>query len=97
VGRQVSPAQTALFQPRTHGAAAPTRVRGGNTEHWRVLQGFEWNKYNQTHYDGDNPPPKVVQGYKFNIFYPDLINRFETPEYIIVCLRGFFFVLICQN
>jgi hypothetical protein len=21
----------------------------------------------------DNPPPKVVQGYKFNIFYPDLM------------------------
>merc|ERR1712039_452075 len=23
------------------------------------------------HYDHDNPPPKIVQGYKFNIFYPD--------------------------
>ena len=21
----------------------------------------------------DNPPPKVVQGYKFNVFYPDLM------------------------
>ena len=30
-------------------------------------QGYEWNKYNQTHYDTDNPPPKVVQGYKFNV------------------------------
>lgn len=30
-------------------------------------QGFEWNKYNQTHYDIDNPPPKIVQGYKFNV------------------------------
>ena len=64
------------------------------------LQGYEWNKYNQTHYDHDNPPPKVritvplhclclstrlidcccsfvqvVQGYKFNIFYPDLIDK----------------------
>ncbi|KAK9280254.1 hypothetical protein L1049_013942 [Liquidambar formosana] len=36
----------------------------------RVHTGYEWNKYNQTHYDHDNPPPKVVQGYKFNIFYP---------------------------
>jgi hypothetical protein len=26
----------------------------------------------------------VVQGYKFNIFYPDLINKFATPEYHIV-------------
>jgi hypothetical protein len=25
----------------------------------RVHTGFEWNKYNQTHYDADNPPPKV--------------------------------------
>lgn len=30
----------------------------------RVHTGYEWNKYNQTHYDQDNPPPKVVQGYK---------------------------------
>lgn len=28
----------------------------------RVHTGFEWNKYNQTHYDMDNPPPKIVQG-----------------------------------
>jgi len=41
----------------------------------RVHTGYEWNKYNQTHYDHDNPPPKVVQGYKFNIFYPDLIDK----------------------
>ena len=27
----------------------------------RVHTGFEWNKYNQTHYDVDNPPPKIVQ------------------------------------
>merc|ERR1711879_529693 len=32
----------------------------------RVKTGYEWNKYNQTHYDHDNPPPKQVQGYKFN-------------------------------
>jgi hypothetical protein len=47
----------------------------------RVHTGFEWNKYNQTHYDMDNPPPKIVQGYKFNIFYPDLIDKNTTPEY----------------
>eukprot|EP00041_Stephanoeca_diplocostata_P025740 m.681666 g.681666 ORF g.681666 m.681666 type:complete len:749 (-) comp22812_c0_seq8:255-2501(-) len=49
----------------------------------RVHTGFEWNKYNQTHYDSDNPPPKVVQGYKFNIFYPDLIDKRTTPDYTI--------------
>ena len=51
----------------------------------QVLQprphGYEWNKYNQTHYDHDNPPPKMVQGYKFNIFYPDLIDRQRAPAY----------------
>ncbi|XP_041368243.1 cactin-like [Gigantopelta aegis] len=49
----------------------------------RVHTGFEWNKYNQTHYDIDNPPPKIVQGYKFNIFYPDLIDKADTPEYTV--------------
>ncbi|KII95810.1 hypothetical protein PLICRDRAFT_170410 [Plicaturopsis crispa FD-325 SS-3] len=50
----------------------------------RVHTGYEWNKYNQTHYDTDNPPPKVVQGYKFNIFYPDLIDKTKAPTYKIV-------------
>ncbi|KAF2151657.1 hypothetical protein K461DRAFT_286648 [Myriangium duriaei CBS 260.36] len=49
----------------------------------RVQMGFEWNKYNQTHYDQDNPPPKVVQGYRFNIFYPDLIDNTKAPTYRI--------------
>jgi Cactus-binding C-terminus of cactin protein/Conserved mid region of cactin len=47
----------------------------------RVKSGYDWSKYNQTHYDKDNPPPKVVQGYKFNIFYPDLIDPTKTPQY----------------
>lgn len=50
----------------------------------RVHTGFEWNKYNQTHYDMDNPPPKIVQGYKFNIFYPDLIEKSRTPQYELI-------------
>lgn len=33
----------------------------------RVKTGYDWNKYNQTHYDHDNPPPKTVQGYKVTI------------------------------
>lgn len=49
----------------------------------RVQMGYEWNKYNQTHYDHENPPPKVVQGYKFNIFYPDLIDKVKAPTYRI--------------
>jgi hypothetical protein len=49
----------------------------------RVQLGYEWNKYNQTHYDHDNPPPKVVQGYRFNIFYPNLIDKTKAPKYKI--------------
>jgi hypothetical protein len=50
----------------------------------RVHTGYEWNKYNQTHYDHDNPPPKTVQGYKFNLFYPDLIDKTKAPTYTIM-------------
>ncbi|KAK5165862.1 uncharacterized protein LTR77_008785 [Saxophila tyrrhenica] len=49
----------------------------------RMLKGYEWNKYNQTHYDHENPPPRVVQGYKFNIFYPDLVDKTKAPTYRI--------------
>ncbi|KJH52061.1 hypothetical protein DICVIV_01763 [Dictyocaulus viviparus] len=49
----------------------------------RVQTGFDWNKYNQTHYDMDNPPPKIVQGYKFNIFYPDLLDPTQTPSFTV--------------
>ncbi|KAK0577862.1 hypothetical protein LWI29_001357 [Acer saccharum] len=49
----------------------------------RVHTGYEWNMYNQTHYDHDNPPPKFVQGYKFNIFYPDLVDKTKAPTYTI--------------
>jgi len=49
----------------------------------RVKTGYDWNKYNQTHYDHDNPPPKTVQGYKFNIFYPDLLDRTRTPKFFL--------------
>lgn len=49
----------------------------------RIRIGYEWNKYNQAHYDFDNPPPKVIQGYKFNIFYPYLVDKTKTPEYTL--------------
>ena len=49
----------------------------------RVKTGWDWNKYNQTHYDHDNPPPKIVQGYKFNIFFPDLIDKSSTPSFFL--------------
>ena len=44
----------------------------------RVRTGYDWNKYNRAHYDRDNPPPRLVFGYKFNIYYPGTKN---TPKY----------------
>lgn len=66
-------------RPQWAGKYKPRKPRYFN----RVQMGYEWNKYNQTHYDHDNPPPKVVQGYKFNIFYPDLIDKSKAPTYKI--------------
>lgn len=47
----------------------------------RVRMNYEWNRYNQTHYDTSNPPPKIVQGFRFNVFYPDLNDPSVTPTY----------------
>lgn len=49
----------------------------------RVRTAIEWNKYNQTHYTEDEPPPKSVMGYKFNIFYPNLKDRSKPPTYVL--------------
>ncbi len=63
----------------------PYHVPRSNTNRYfnRVKTGYDWNKYNQAHYDHDNPPPKTVLGYKFNIFYPDLIDKRQTPSYTV--------------
>ena len=58
---------------------APRKPRYFN----RVKTGYDWNKYNQTHYDHENPPPKTVQGYKFNVFYPDLVDPTKTPQFFV--------------
>ena len=70
---------SSLSKPQWVNKYRPRKPRYFN----RVQMGYEWNKYNQTHYDHDNPPPKVVQGYKFNIFYPDLIDKVKAPTYRI--------------
>ncbi|KAF1837175.1 hypothetical protein BDW02DRAFT_595847 [Decorospora gaudefroyi] len=71
--------EVATARPQWAGHYKPRKPRYFN----RVQMGYEWNKYNQTHYDHDNPPPKVVQGYRFNIFYPDLIDKAKAPTYKI--------------
>ena len=55
----------------------------------RIHTGHEWNKYNTAHYNYDNPPPKIVQGYKFNIFYPELIDKSKAPTYKIIRDEGY--------
>ena len=47
----------------------------------KVRTGWDWNKYNSTHYDHDNPPPRIVQGYQFTIFYPDMLDKAAMPTY----------------
>jgi len=47
----------------------------------RVKTGYQWSKYNRAHYDHDNPPPRIVQGYRFNIFYPDLVDVTISPSF----------------
>ena len=50
----------------------------------RVKCGFEWNKYNQTHYDRETPPPKFVQGCPSCLSMPVgtviLYRVFSTPR-----------------
>ncbi len=50
----------------------------------RVKLGYEWNKINQAHYTVDNPPPREVFGYKFNIFYPNLLDTSKVPSFKLV-------------
>jgi hypothetical protein len=67
-----------------HGFQFGDKLRPRKPKYYnRVKTGFEWTKYNQIHYDYDNPPPKVVQGYKFTIFYPDLIDPTKAPGFSI--------------
>ncbi|KAL3790297.1 hypothetical protein HJC23_002923 [Cyclotella cryptica] len=73
-----------LHTSQTHPYAWQDKYRPRKPRYFnRVKTGYDWNAYNKTHYDHDNPPPKIVQGYKFNIFYPDLIDKTKTPQYFL--------------
>jgi hypothetical protein len=45
-----------ILPTEPQGEGMPLKPRYYNS----VKTGFEWNKYNQTHYDAENPPPKTV-------------------------------------
>lgn len=49
----------------------------------RIKTGYDWNRYNQSHYNHLSPPPKIVQGYKFNIFYPYLLDKSKAPQFYL--------------
>ncbi|KKA29048.1 hypothetical protein TD95_002174 [Thielaviopsis punctulata] len=78
------PTSSAAAAAAASGKYRPRKPRYFN----RVQMGYDWNKYNQTHYDHDNPPPKVVQGYKFNIFYPELLDKTKAPTFKIIRDNG---------
>jgi hypothetical protein len=48
-----------------------------------VKKVYFWNPYNRLHFDEDNPPPKQIQGYKFNIFLANLENPKEPPHFVL--------------
>ncbi|KAK1442373.1 hypothetical protein BgAZ_404030 [Babesia gibsoni] len=50
----------------------------------RVTSGFEWNQYNLSHFNVNNPPMKHIQGFKFNIFYSELEGSGTTPKWNLV-------------
>ena len=49
----------------------------------KKIVGFDWNRHNQAHYDNINLPPKTVNGYRFNIFYPNLVDKTQTPKFYL--------------
>ena len=49
----------------------------------KKIVGFDWNRHNQAHYDNVNLPPKTVNGYRFNIFYPNLVDKTKTPKFYL--------------
>lgn len=48
---------------------------------YKARQGYEWTRYNQAHYDYDNPPPRVIQSIKIIIAYPygTFVNNQASP------------------
>lgn len=50
----------------------------------KICFGMDWKKFNKGSDDPNAPPPlKYVQGYKFHIFYPELINPNISPSFYL--------------
>uniref|UniRef100_A0A0N5A2H9 Splicing factor Cactin n=1 Tax=Parastrongyloides trichosuri TaxID=131310 RepID=A0A0N5A2H9_PARTI len=48
-----------------------------------VRTGYDWNRYNRTHFTFEDPPPKIVQGYRFTILYDELLDKTKTPQFTV--------------
>ena len=61
--------QEVALQPTAEAAEWQDKYRPRKPRFYnRVYTGFDWNAYNRTHYDHDNPPPKTVQGPFLRLF-----------------------------
>ena len=72
-----------LSQRETHNDKKSNKSLRKPRYYNKVKIGYLWNKYNRTHYDADNPPPKTVKGYRFNIFYPELKVSDRAPKFFL--------------
>eukprot|EP00818_Percolomonas_sp_WS_P002012 CAMPEP_0117443486 /NCGR_PEP_ID=MMETSP0759-20121206/4718_1 /TAXON_ID=63605 /ORGANISM="Percolomonas cosmopolitus, Strain WS" /LENGTH=509 /DNA_ID=CAMNT_0005235459 /DNA_START=163 /DNA_END=1692 /DNA_ORIENTATION=+ len=79
------PVNSAASSEQPHESAQPTRKhRLVKPQYYnRVILGFEWSKYNRIHFDIDNLPPKQIQGYRFNLFFPLLPEGAPSPTYTV--------------
>lgn len=50
----------------------------------KVITSHFWNKRSRALHSKDNPPPKAVKGYAFEINYPNLPASASTPTYTIL-------------
>ncbi len=54
----------------------------------RVRMGVDQTRYYAQKPYEQKEGPKTVQGYKFNIFYPDLYDKTKTPQYYLEALES---------
>jgi len=47
----------------------------------KVMSGPQWNAYTRAHYSAEDPPPRVVKGYRFTVHYPDLMDPTVAPTW----------------
>ena len=47
----------------------------------RIKYGTVWTSYNKAHFSPERPPPPQIIGYRYNLFYPDLIDSLRAPTY----------------